>query len=338
MTGINVGARSARVAHRLRLGLLALTIAGCRADTATSVRFSGEESLAKGGGGSGSGTAPTVTSTNPTFAYQDTTIDVNVFGTGFTTGARATWRTGLDSTSVLVKSTKVVSSTQIVARIIVPAGAPVSKYDVEVTLSNGKKGVGAEMFDVLLGDPAASFWFPTNDGSLGLLSDGLYLNGTSSVYANGVCGVTAKIFATTAASNSGDATLQTDNPRNADRKCAAYPRKVTVVYGPGDQASSTVFINVRELASTSYQIPIGTTVRRGLHVNEARCGGLVYQGQLGDGTSTGGADSVNVTRVSSSSWLVESRPYPDNEAYCKATGVKYNIAVRFTVVSSQALP
>ena len=186
-------------------------------------------------------------------------------------------------------------------------------------------------------DPTASFWFDLDDAALGLRSDHLYVNGTSSVYDKGVCGVNTRIFAT-ASTSSGDAIMHTDNPKFSDRKCQDYPRKVTVVYGPGDEETSTVFINVREIANTTYQIPIGETVRRGLHVNAGRCDGLVWQAQLGDGTSTNGADSVNVTRTAADTWVVETQPYPDNEAYCKATGQKVNIAVRFTVIASAPLP
>lgn len=185
-------------------------------------------------------------------------------------------------------------------------------------------------------DPTAAFWFPLDDAVLGLRSDHLFVSGTSSVYANGVCGVNSKIFATGSASNSGDAIMHTNNPANQDRKCSAYPRKVTIEYAPGDVESSTVFINVREIANTTYQIPIGTTVRRALLIGGTRCDGLRFTA-LTDGIDTG-ADSVNVTRASADTWLVESQPYPDNEAYCRLTGQKHNIAVRFSVVSSAPLP
>ena len=187
-------------------------------------------------------------------------------------------------------------------------------------------------------DPSAAFWFPLDDAALGLRSDHLYGNGTSSVYAHGVCGVNSKIFATATASNSGDAIMHTNNPRFSDRKCADYPRTVTVEYAPGDQESGPVFINVREIANTTFQIPIGSTVQRILRVNVGRCDGLAWTPQLGDGTNTSGGDYVNVTRVDGSTWLVESQPYPDNQAYCVATGQLYNIAVRFTIVSSDPLP
>ena len=186
-------------------------------------------------------------------------------------------------------------------------------------------------------DPTASFWFPLDDTALGLRSDHLYTSGTSSVYAEGVCGVHSKIFATTGASNSGDAIMHTSNHMYRDRNCAQYPRNVTIEYAPGDVESSEVFMNVREIANTTYQIPIGTTVRRALAVQAGRCESLRFNTQPAGGMYLG-ADSVNVTRVDASTWLVETQPYPDNKAYCNATGALYNIAVQFTVVSSGALP
>ena len=177
-------------------------------------------------------------------------------------------------------------------------------------------------------DPTATFTF---DAGLSVQHDG------NPEYANGVCGVTAKIFATTAASNSGDATMQTNNPRAKDRSCQV--RTLTIDYGDGSAPqTSTVFINVHEIANTNFQIAIGQTVTRALNINEARCGGLAWRSTLADGTDTDGADPVNVTRVDESTWLVASQPYPDNEAYCRGTGQKHNIDVRFTIVSSYPLP
>jgi hypothetical protein len=313
----------------------------CQPDSPTGTLPVGEVGLAKGGGsgggGGGGGVAPTVTATDPTSAVRDTTIDVTIMGSGYTNGAKATWSLAGDTSLVHVKSTKVVASDRIVARIEVPASAPVASYDVEVTLTNGKKGVGAEMFEVQLGDPSAAFWFQLDDGALGLKSDHLYVSGTSSVYTAGVCGVNSRIFATASASNSGDAIMHTNNPRFADRKCAQYPRTVTIEYAPGDVESSPVFMNVREIANTTYRIPIGTTVRRALAVQAGRCESLRFNTQPAGGMYLG-ADSVNVTRVDASTWLVETQAFPNNKAYCNATGQLYNIAVRVTVITDRPLP
>src|SRR5215469_12939225 len=60
-------------------------------------------------------------------------------------------------------------------------------------------------------DPATTFWFPLADAGLGVQSDHLFTSGDSSAYADGVCGVHSKIFATASASNSGDAIMGTDD-------------------------------------------------------------------------------------------------------------------------------
>jgi hypothetical protein len=186
-------------------------------------------------------------------------------------------------------------------------------------------------------DPTASYLFPTDDAALDVRSDGQFVSGEHSVYANGVCGVSGKIFATEAASNSGDATLQTNNPTNKDRKCTTYPRKLTVVFGTGDEQTSAVFMNLRHIQNTTYSIPIGTTDRHILNLNEDRCGGLRWTTHSADGTYLGG-DSVNVTRVDESTWLVASQDYPNNKAYCNNTGQLYHLNVQFTVKSSYPLP
>ena len=288
-----------------------------------------------GGGGGGGSTSLAVTSTSPAQAPQDTTLDVTISGSGFTSGAKATWSLNGDTTLVHVQSTKVVSSTQLVAHVLVPGAAPVASYDVQVTLTSGKKGVGAELFAVTLADPKAEVLVPLDATGLGVSSDGLYASGDQSVYQNGVCGVDSKIFATIQYSNSGDAVMQTDNPKYTDRKCRNYPRRLLIDYADGTPPQwSTVFVNVGDIErdnAPADQIPIGTSRIRALHINDARCGGLVYQDHIADGTLTG-ADSVIVTRTAVGTWNVATQPAPNDKAYCKADGQLYHIPVRLTVV------
>lgn len=187
-------------------------------------------------------------------------------------------------------------------------------------------------------DPTATFLFPIGDPALDVASDGQVSDGTNSAYANGVCGVSAKIFATEAASNSGDATLQMNNPKSKDRSCIAYPRKVTVKYADGVQTTGAVFMNVRHIQNTTYRMPVGVAELHGLAMTyETRCGGLRWMSQGADGTALG-ADEVFVMRLDASTWLVESQPAPNNKAYCSRTGELFNLDVRFTVKSSEALP
>jgi len=187
-------------------------------------------------------------------------------------------------------------------------------------------------------DPTASFLFPIDDGTLGVKSDHLYVSGTSSVYANGVCGVDSKIFSTTQLSNSGDAVMQTDNPQWADRKCANYPRKVYIDYGDGTGPhASTIFMNVRDLERENDPtdiLPVGGSKLTGLNLQESRCGALVWRPVQQDGTVTG-ADNVLLTRTAADTWTVTTQG--NQLAYCKNTGQLLPITARFTIVTSRAL-
>jgi hypothetical protein len=176
-------------------------------------------------------------------------------------------------------------------------------------------------------DPTATWTIPAPDGVLGLSSDG------QGAYANGVCGVSAKLFATTAGSNSGDATIQTAKGKNCTRR-------FTLRYPDGATESVLSFNNLLQLQNTTYSIPVGSTAKRRLILNPgaiasnpSRCGRLLFgpNGLVGVGS-----DSVNVTRTSASSWQVQSAG--SNLAYCEANGALYAMPVSFTVTSSVPLP
>jgi len=342
-------AAKARLARRVSITVLATALfAACEGDRPTGLRTpSDRPSAGKGGpqGGAGSGTL-TVTAANPSQATQDTTLDVSVTGTGFTTGAKAVWALNGDTTLVHVKSTKRVSDTQLVASIVIPANAPVAAYDVQVFLVGGKKGVGAELFTVTLKDPTAQFWFPLDDAALGLQSDhiGTYLNGSFSVYGDGVCGVHSKIFSTASASNSGDAIMGTDDSKFGDRHCRDYPRKLHLILRDDlgatvVQLSSTVFMNVHDVENTTDQIAVGSTALRGLTLGEdPHCNGLRWTLVMPDQVTPSGANQVNVTRTSANSWRVQTQPYPNDKAYCLGDSRLYHVPVDFTVVADRPLP
>jgi hypothetical protein len=185
-------------------------------------------------------------------------------------------------------------------------------------------------------DPSAIFRFPLADAALNVKSDGLMSDGTYSVYANGLCGVEAKIFATTEFSNSGDATLSMGNARKSTG-CVA-PRHFTIVFPDGLTETTTSFSNLRELENTTYAIPLGAPVLRAFHLgmSSTRCEGLAWSTLAGGVTVPG--DSVIVTRTAADSWHIQSQPYPNNRAWCKPNGPTYNMAVDFTITSSRPLP
>ena len=191
-------------------------------------------------------------------------------------------------------------------------------------------------------DPNATFSFPILDTGLGLKSDGEFVSGGNSVYANDVCGVKAKIFATTAASNSGDATMQTNNPTFRDRKCPQYPRTITLVYSDTLSETIPVFMNVRQIHNTTSTIPIGTTVSRAFSVNptqNTRCDILLWaRERLSEPGVELPADNVLVTRVSANTWRVQTQPYPDNRAYCTTLDESYHMSVDFTITADGLAP
>jgi hypothetical protein len=97
-----------------------------------------------------SATSLAITSVTPPFGDQGTTIDVHVFGSGFTAGAEATWllHGAADPAHVHTNRTTVVSSTELVANITIAGDATLDFWDVQVALAGGKNGVGSEVFEV----------------------------------------------------------------------------------------------------------------------------------------------------------------------------------------------
>lgn len=183
-------------------------------------------------------------------------------------------------------------------------------------------------------DPTATFKFPLDHALLALKGDGLYSDGANSVYTNGVCGVTAKVFV----GGSGDATMQTNSPRASDRQCRDYPRKMTLAYDDGVSETIAVFMNLHELQSATFSIPVGATAKREFAINPTqttRCDRLTWSSGI-QGAAIA-ADSVLVTRVDASTWTVETQPYPNDRAYCTTNGQSYHMRLKFTVVSSRAL-
>ena len=93
---------------------------------------------------------PTVTAATPSSAAQNSTLDVQISGSGFDAGSSAQWLlNGTPDSRVRTNSTRYVSSTSLVANITVAQDAVPAAYDVAVTAASGKKGIGTEKFTVL---------------------------------------------------------------------------------------------------------------------------------------------------------------------------------------------
>lgn len=92
---------------------------------------------------------PSVSGTNPSYGNQGTTLDVQVMGSGFASGAQATWLLNdVPDTHIRTNHTTFVSSTQITVNITIDATAEVAFRDVQVSLVGGKNGVGSDAFEV----------------------------------------------------------------------------------------------------------------------------------------------------------------------------------------------
>ena len=285
-------------------------------------------------------TGITVTAATPDSATRDTTLDVTISGSGFASDAAATWALHgtPDATQVRTNSTHYVNPNKVIANITISTTAALGNWDV-IIYSGKKTGIGSDAFAIKPSDPTDTWKIPLADASLALRSDRAYNDGIYSSYTSGVCNVSGKIFATTAASNSGDATIQGSAATHG--KCG---RQFTLVYPDGFTETRGTFNNLHELENTTYSIPIGTTVRRRLVVdggllgsNPSRCGKLFFGvGPLGDKGI--GSDSVAVTRIDASTWQVQSQPAPNNRALCETNNQLYGMPVSFVVVSSHPLP
>ena len=322
---------------------------------------------------------PIVSSTSPDTGQQGATIDVQINGSSFTTGAVATWALhGVpDPTQVKTLATKFVNSRTLIATIAIDTSATLASWDVDVALSNGKNGVGSDLFTIkarTISDASATFYV-SSDPSFFVQGDAKtgYVEGSTSPfagmtrYADGECGVAAAVF--TASGHTGDGHLTTNSVQQL-RKCPAYPRVLHLVFAAinadgttSSDGSETVSgaINLHPLEQTATSstpgsyIPIGTSQLRAMHIGDgtgAKCddgsgsGGLAFRFLLNTG-GYAGADDVVVYRNAADTWTVSSMPdevdpvtgqtVHHDKAYCRGNGKLYHMPLHFVIKSATAL-
>lgn len=282
---------------------------------------------------------PVVSSTSPDTGQQGATIDVQINGSNFATGAVATWALHgvVDPTQVKTVATKYVNSRTLIATITIGANATLASWDVQVALSSGKNGVGSELFTIkarLTSDASATFYV-SDDPSFFVQGDAKsgFVEGSSSPYAgmtryaDGECGVTATIF--TGSGHTGDGHLNA-NAAQQVRKCSAFPRMLSLIFAAlnadgtttSDGTEAAGAINLHPLEQTASSgtpgsyILIGTSELRAMHIGDGsggKCddgsgsGGLAFRSFLTNGTYAG-ADDVVVYRNSADKWTVTSMP------------------------------
>ena len=90
-------------------------------------------------------------SADPPAAPQDTTLDVHIFGSNYDLGSKVDFaRGGVVDPKLQVNATTFRSSSELIANVTVAPDAATVSYDIVVTKSNGKKGIGTEKFSVLV--------------------------------------------------------------------------------------------------------------------------------------------------------------------------------------------
>ena len=311
------------ISHLTSLIILGTAIA-CGPDAPTAARgFPDQASLAK------APPAPTVTAASPDSASQGVTLDVRVFGSGFTAGAVATWqRNGVaNPAKVKTNSTTVVSAAELLVNITIADSADVASWDVEVALVGGTKGIGTELFTVLskvpppqMGTgtpPSGARWvFGTLGTTIdaagnvtlhpaGVFGDGRDVNGaamggsptldpfvgtSSGDYQDLLCGLAFRVYWFNSFTGSGDGTL--DPTLRTPSSCP--PRVFTVASG-ATPSPVFAFVNAFKIV----QIPLNASRRQimRIRVEQPNCLRMTF------GVSASGVDTVatsggvRVTRV-----------------------------------------
>ena len=220
-----------------------------------------------------------VSAASPDSALQDTTLDVTITGSGFTSDMVAQWALGgvADSTQVRTNNTKFINSRTIVANITISTTATAAKWDV-VVMSKSKGGIGTELFtvkvrgnvdlhsralvvfdtDVNVAAPGAS----ANMQPAGVVSDGRDTRGLSSSnpqYQGEFCGVVARILSLTG--ESGDLTFDPDMGYGPQTACGSKRTlSFYLSYQAGGPRGSATSIASFSNARTMYHLAPGQAI------------------------------------------------------------------------------
>lgn len=172
-------------------------------------------------------------------------------------------------------------------------------------------------------DSSATFYFP--ESGYGITADGAFSDGSTSEYEDNVCGVQATIY-----DPSGDAVIDTNDASGGAKKCADFPRKLSIDYdGGGVDEQVAVFLNVQGIGSMSpgdsgrYPMNIGLE-------GSSRCESLKLR-------ESEGGDDVAVTRNGDGTWTVSTHVEDEVShatAVCFNNGVAdgtYEITVSFAI-------
>lgn len=155
-----------RLRNRFPRGLLLSTVVclfsvACNNDIPTGASRGSADLSAKPSG------EPVVSAADPASAPQDTTLDVAVTGSNFDSGSRVDLAIDeVTSDKVRTNSTTFVSPKRLIANITIAPDAVPERYDVIVTTSKGKRGIGIERFEVTLRPGRTNLYTVTFGGDL----------------------------------------------------------------------------------------------------------------------------------------------------------------------------
>jgi hypothetical protein len=284
-----------------------------------------------------------VSSTRPDSGVRGTTLDVSVLGSGFEPGSVADWALNGERlpNQVRTNSTRYVSQRELVANITISSDATVASWDVVVTTTKGKTGIGTELFAVKLNgnvdtdSRALLTWDATVNvaasgeavsmNPAGIRGDGRDRFGGAnplSEYQGRFCGVRAKIFWVNAgASRSGDLVFApaADYTRK-DRVCgSARTLAFYLGYEPGGDPGQAKFFGSSSNAKSVMTLAAVGDWRSqpmGFTIGMRGCERLQFDPRHGANVA-----SVRVTRLADAGlsatgepirqWRVESE-YPHN--------------------------
>jgi hypothetical protein len=267
--------------------------------------------LARGGGGK----PPKVDEADPPSAPQDTTLDVRVLGSNFDDGSTVEYTIdGVPQAQVRTNGVTFVNESELVSNVTIDLDALVDLYDVEVMTSRGKKGIGADKFQVVEKgggprppDPSIIETFRDADTD-NIQSDG------AGVYEDGVCGVSATF-------NGNDARLHLDKIHPRDRAACGPERTISVAFTnradgspPASQDADTVgafFLIVEDVELVTEAD--GTVLTYGT-IGGAGCGlGLRF-----DPNEDPQSDWLQVTKNPGpgETWTIATQPNSDDVAVC----------------------
>ncbi len=299
--------------------LSALWLVGCANEQPTSSDVP-DIFAAKAGekGKPGSGEDPTVDGVDPNAAPQDTTLDVHVFGSGYDRGSMAELALdGVVTEKVKTNRTKFVSSAELIANITIALDAETALYDVLVTTSRGRKGIGTEMFEVKEKGkpnfgPAITIEF-TDDPADNIQSDG------RGIYVDRECGVSATFNLT-------DARLDAAPAANK-----IHPKEATACGGRDPRVVKVALTQPAD-GSPPHSLDGTTADGKGLLVDEVELVLLtdgtvqrtaVMHGPFGcalglqfNPNKDSKSNFVDVTQNADGSWTVTTQPAANDVAVC----------------------